>query len=44
MQTEKYQFSQSGKYKTPTHRHVDEIQAYIETLPDDDHPEIFGMH
>ena len=44
MQNDKYRFSQSGKYKIPTHKHVEEIQAYIETLPDDDHPEIFGMH
>lgn len=38
-------FFGSGIYKLPSQRNeLEGIQEYIESLPDVDQPEIFGMH
>jgi dynein heavy chain, axonemal len=42
--TENYSFSSSGIYFVPTHTRVDEILQYIEELPLNEEPEVFGMH
>jgi dynein heavy chain, axonemal len=41
---EDYKFSRSGDYKCPVHETVSEVHDYIATLPNNDQPEIFGMH
>ena len=37
-------YSQSGIYHQPEASNLLGYQDYIKTLPDEDHPEIFGMH
>ena len=44
MNNDSYSFSASGAYKVPAHTLQSEACAYIDSLPDDDPPEIFGMH
>ena len=42
--SEGYAFSQSGIYYVPEHTHVDQIKEYIESLPLNEEPEVFGLH
>jgi dynein heavy chain, axonemal len=39
-----YKFSQSGVYFSPDLQTVEEYREYIESLPNHENPEIFGMH
>jgi len=39
-----YTFSPSGKYRVPEHSTTEQVLAYIDQLPENDAPEIFGMH
>jgi dynein heavy chain len=41
---EGYQFSESGTYYIPTDGDLSHYRAYIEELPQDDLPEVFGLH
>ncbi len=41
---ENYKFSQSGLYFAPKFDSLEEYRSYIEKLPHDDLPEVFGMH
>ena len=41
---EVYNFSDSGIYKAPNEGKLGDYRAYIETLPFNDLPEIFGLH
>ena len=41
---EDYAFSSSGIYFVPTHSSLTDIQGYIESLPQAEEPEVFGMH
>lgn len=40
----KYAYSVSGVYHPPPDGNLADYKAYIESLPLDDPPEIFGMH
>lgn len=42
--TDAYRFSPSGIYKVPVHETTAEVLEYISGLPNEDPPEIFGMH
>lgn len=42
--TEAYTFSPSGTYRVPPHTKAHEVETYIDSLPNEDAPEIFGMH
>lgn len=37
-------FSQSGIYRPPGESSLEDIRSYIESLPREDAPEVFGMH
>lgn len=39
-----YEFSESGIYKVPDNLGLDDMKAYIGSLPLDDKPEVFGLH
>lgn len=39
-----YEFSESGTYRMPDELELDEVKGYIEELPGDDKPEVFGLH
>ena len=39
-----YKFSSSGVYYSPEAGTLAEAKAYLENLPNDDDPEVFGMH
>jgi dynein heavy chain len=39
-----YALSTSGIYYVPTHETLKEIRDYIDTLPQTEEPEVFGMH
>ena len=39
-----YKFSPSGIYYPPTVETLDELKEYVDSLPNNDPPEIFGMH
>ena len=39
-----YRFSESGVYYAPPEGSLESYKKYIASLPDDDSPEIFGMH
>jgi len=39
-----YKFSESGTYFAPKETNFDGYKAYLDALPHDDNPEIFGMH
>jgi len=40
----KYNFSASGNYYSPDDLELDSIRTYIESLPPEDEPEVFGLH
>jgi dynein heavy chain len=42
--TDSYKFSPSGNYFAPPEGSLEALKAYLETLPERDDPEIFGMH
>lgn len=39
-----YVYSESGIYYCPRLPTLEEVKAYIETLPTIENPEVFGMH
>jgi dynein heavy chain len=39
-----YKFSVSGDYYSPSAGPLDGVKTYLSKLPDDDNPEVFGMH
>jgi len=39
-----YQFSPSGTYRSPEHGDLEHYRAFIEELPINDRPEVFGLH
>jgi len=39
-----YKFSESGSYFAPPAGTLDEVRAFVEALPADDPPEVFGLH
>ena len=39
-----YKYTPSGIYYVPTHENHSQVVKYIESLPNEDSPEIFGMH
>ena len=41
---ENYHFSRTEHYYCPVHENVDQLKEYINSLPNIDDPEIFGMH
>lgn len=44
IETENYKFSYSGIYHTIETDKMEEVLKYVESLPDIDSPEIFGMN
>jgi len=42
--TEAFKFSSSGLYYSPNELALQEVKDYIKTLPEDDDPEVFGLH
>ena len=43
VQSENFRFSPSGTYFVPKHNSISEINDYIDGLPYEDTPEVFGM-
>lgn len=41
---EGYRFSESGTYYAPNFDTLEEYRNFIEQLPNNDEPEVFGMH
>jgi dynein heavy chain len=39
-----YKFSESGLYYLPQTHSLEDMRAYIDSLPEHDEPEIFGLH
>jgi len=39
-----YKYTPSGLYYAPADGNIDSYREYIETLPINDNPEIFGLH
>ena len=39
-----YKFSKSGTYFIPVHEKISQMRTHIERMPNQDEPEIFGMH
>jgi len=39
-----YKFSKSGTYYVPEHDKIIQMQEHIDAMPNQDGPEIFGMH
>lgn len=44
MHVPNYKFSKSGTYFLPEHDRISQIREHIESMPNQDGPEIFGMH
>lgn len=42
--TTNYKYSPSGVYYVPVHDQHSTLVKYIESLPNEDNPEVFGMH
>merc|ERR1711871_1615825 len=42
--SDSYQFSPSGTYRSPEHGNLEHYRAFIEELPINDRPEVFGLH
>jgi len=40
----KYNFSSSGNYYSPDDLELEAVRSYIENLPPEDEPEVFGLH
>ena len=41
---EHYNFSNSGVYHTPKELELKSVKDYVKSLPNDDEPEVFGLH
>lgn len=41
---EHYEFAPSGKYASPKELDLPNVKKYIEKLPLEDEPEVFGLH
>ena len=39
-----YKFSKKGTYFVPVHEKISQIRLHIDKMPNQDDPEIFGMH
>ena len=39
-----YEFSESGNYKVPASLDLEDVKSYIDSLPANDKPEVFGLH
>ena len=44
VKTNNYSFSASNIYRVPIHSTVEQVNDYIESLPNEDDPELFNMH
>lgn len=40
----KFNFSPSGLYHSPDDLELESVKSYIENLPPEDDPEVFGLH
>ncbi|KAA0178391.1 hypothetical protein FNF27_00240 [Cafeteria roenbergensis] len=44
VESDSYKFSESGTYFAPTDGTLEDARAFVESLPADDPPEVFGLH